>query len=210
MRKSWKAWVATVALLTAMPLLAQQTAKEAEREAGSIEEYEKILRKSGNHEILARLEGTWQGNLKATVFANDPKQRLRETAMKDTLQAGMILNGNFLEAEYTMEIEGHPSKGKIVMGYNGAEREFYRLYMSEGEARGTWSTGVYIRSQDALHFRGVEKDPVSGDKFEKRDVFTFGPDKDKFHYKLSYTFADGSVMEVAEGDYVRVKDEKKP
>ena len=75
MRKSWKTWVAAAALLTAMPLLAQQTAKEAEREAGSGEQYDKLLRRTGNHEILARLEGNWQGNLKANVFSDDPKQR---------------------------------------------------------------------------------------------------------------------------------------
>jgi Protein of unknown function (DUF1579) len=208
MRKSWKAWVAAVALLTAMPLLAQQTAKEAEKEAGSFEQYDKLLRQSGNHEILARLAGNWQADLKAMVWGGTP---FRETSMKDTVNGEMIMGGNFLQVHSSSEIAGGvPSKTMAIMGYNGADRQFYRLYMSEGEPRGTWSTGVYIKSKDSLVFRGTEHDPVSGDKFEKWDVFTFGADKDKFHYELSYMFADGSEMKVANGDYTRVKDEKKP
>ena len=40
----------------------------------------------------------------------------------------------------------------------------------------------------------------------KRDVFTFGPDKDKFHYEQYYRFADGSEVKPLEGDYTRVKE----
>jgi hypothetical protein len=208
MRNSWKTWAGLAALLAALPLGAQQTAKEAEKEAGSYEQYDKRLRRSGNHEILARLAGNWEGTIKVLVFGGKP---FRETVLKDTLNGEMILNGNFYEGHSSASIEGGaPSKSMIVMGYNGADKEFYRLYMTDGEARGTRSTGVYIKSKDQLVFRGIEHDPVSGDKFEKWDVFTFGADKDKFHYELSYMFADGSELKVSNGDYTRVKDEKKP
>lgn len=208
MTKSWKVWIGMAALLVAMPLGAQQTAKEAEKEAGTPEQYEKLLRRSGHHEILERLAGKWQGTLKVLVFGGNP---FRETSMKETLEAEMILNGNFFQAHSTSMIEGGgPMKAMIIMGYNGADKQFYRLYMNEGEPRGTWSTGVHIKSKDSLVFRGIEHDPVSGDEFEKWDVYTFGPDKDKFHYELSYMFADGSEIKVANGDFTRVKDEKKP
>jgi hypothetical protein len=209
MKKSWKAWMGVAVLLVAMPLGAQQTAKEAEKEAGSMEQYDKLLRRSGNHEILERLAGNWEGNLKVKVWGG------AQPNMKDTVKGEMIMGGNFLEVHSNALIEGGaPAETKVIMGYNGADKQFYRLYMNEGEPRGTWSTGVYIKSKDQLLFRGIEHDPVSGDKFEKWDVFTFGPDKDKIHYELSYMFADGSKMEkVAEGYYTRVKTEqteKKP
>ena len=130
--------------------------------------------------------------------------------MSDTLNAKMIFNGNFLEAEQTSNIEGSIGKSKIIMGYNGADKEFYRLYMNEGEPRGTWSTGVHLRARDALIFNGTEHDPVSGDKFIKREIFDFGPDKDKIGYELLYVFADGSQMKVVDGVYTRVKEGPKP
>lgn len=199
MRKSsLNAWLGAAALLLALPLSAQQTAKEADKEAGTHDQYEKILRKSGNHEILARLEGTWRAeNLKTLIYG--PK----EVIMKDTLEAKLIFDGNFLETTFAQELGGL-NKGRTLMGYNGADKHFWRLFMN-ADPRGTWSTGVYVRAKDALVFRGEEHDPVSGDRFEKREVFTFGPDKDKFHFELFYEFADGSELEVVDGDYHRVK-----
>lgn len=204
MRKSWNVWLGAAALLLALPLTAQQSAKEAEKEAGTIEQYEKILRFSGNHEILRRLEGTWQANnLKGTAYGTP----LREVLVKDTLESKMIL-GAFLETDFAMDIGGTGegvAKGKIIMGYDGAEKHFFRLYMNEGDPRGTWSTGVHLRAKNALIFRGIEHDPVSGDKFDKREVFTFGPDPEKITYEQFYGFADGSELKVLEGTYTRVK-----
>lgn len=206
MKKSWKIWLPAALLLAALPLAAQQTAKEAEKEAGTGEQYDKLLRRTGHHDILARLEGSWQGSMKVLVWGPPP----RETVMSDTLDVKLIFNGNFLEAEQTSNIEGNKFRSKIIMGYNGADKEFYRLYMNEGEPRGTWSTGVHLRGRDALIFNGNEHDPVSGDKFTKREIYDFGPNKDEIGYELSYVFADGSEMKVANGVYKRVKAEAKP
>jgi Protein of unknown function (DUF1579) len=201
MKKIWSFCLGAAVVLMALPLSAQQTLKEAEREAGTREQYDKILRQSGNHEILARLEGTWQGTHKVLGYGTP----FRENQMKDTLEVKSILNGNFFEAHFTSEIAGFPNKGMVMMGYNGADKEFWRLYMNEADPRGIYSTGVYVRSKDMLVFRGIEHDPVSGDKFEKRDVFIFGPDKDKLVYELHYAFADGSELKVIDGTYTRAK-----
>lgn len=206
MKKSWKIWLPAALLLAALPLAAQQTAKEAEKEAGTGEQYDKLLRRTGHHDILARLEGSWQGSMKVLVWGPPP----RETVMSDTLDVKLIFNGNFLEAEQTSNIEGNTFRSKIIMGYDGADKEFYRLYMNEGEPRGTRSTGVHLRARDALIFNGNEHDPISGDKFTKREIFDFGSNKDEFGYELSYVFADGSEMKVATGVYKRVKQEAKP
>ena len=203
MRKSLKACLGAAALLLALPLTAQQSAKEAEKEAGTIEQYEKILRYSGNHDILRRLEGTWQANeLKGKAYGTP----LRDVLVKDTLESKMIL-GAFLETDFVMGMSGDEggAKGKIIMGYDGAAKHFFRLYMNEGDPRGTWSTGVHLRAKNALIFRGFEHDPVSGDKFEKREVFGFGPDPEKITYEQYYTFADGSEIKVLEGTYTRIK-----
>lgn len=203
MRKSLKACLGAAALLLALPLTAQQSAKEAEKEAGTIEQYEKILRYSGNHDILRRLEGTWQANeLKGKAYGTP----LRDVLVKDTLESKMI-HGAFLETDFVTGMVGEEggARGKIIMGYDGAARHFFRLYMNEGDPRGTWSTGVHLRAKNALVFRGFEHDPVSGDKFEKREVFGFGPDPEKVTYEQYYTFADGSEIKVLEGTYTRIK-----
>ena len=202
MKTSWKAWIGVAALLVATPLLAQQSAKEAEKEAGNPAEYEKLLKPADKHEILNRLVGTWKGEFKVLLYG--PK----EATMTHDFVAAWILKDNFLEINYTQDIQGSLLKVKTLMGYNGAWRRFYQLFMTDGEPRGTYSKGVYLKAKNALLFTGTEDDPVSGDSYERLDLYTFQDNKDKIGYQLLYRFADGSEMKVVDGTYTRVKDAK--
>lgn len=199
MRKSWKAWVGMAALLVATPLMAQQTAKEAEREAGNAADYQKILKPADKHEILGRLVGNWKGDFKVLLYGTP----LRESTMKQEFEGRWILKENFLEIDFLQDIQGSIMKAKILMGYNGSLRRFYQLYLTDGEPRGTYSLGVLFRSKNALVFTGTEDDPISGDSYERRDIFTF-LDKDKISYQLIYRFLDGSELKAADGTYTRV------
>jgi hypothetical protein len=190
-------------LLAALPALAQQTAKEAEREAGTPDEYEKILKPADKHEILNRLVGTWKGDFKVLLYGTP----LRESTMKQDFVGKWILKDNFLEIDFTQDIQGSILKAKILMGYNGSMRRFYQLYLTDGEPRGTYSLGVLFRAKNALVFTGTEDDPISGDAYERRDVFTF-IDKDKIGYQLIYRFLDGSELKAADGTYTRVPESK--
>lgn len=192
--KRWL-WVLTVFLL-ALPLSAQQTAKEAEKPVGGDREVEKELMPPEMFKILGQLAGTWQGDLKVLLHGSPP----RETKMTDKLTAEWILGGKFLETRFNNGFV----EGKIIMGYNGMTREFFRYLMDTEDPRGLFSRGVYVRSKNALVFRGEESNAISRDIFHKRDVFTFGPDKDKFYYELFYGFADGSEVRIMEGYYTRV------
>lgn len=199
MRNCWKAWCGIAALLLTLPLSAQQTAKEAELEAGPAEEYKKHLSPPDKFEILGRFVGTWEGTFTAWTHGTPPKQ----VPMKETLEAKWILKDQFLDTHFSMQFPGNVNQGRVTMGYDGAKRHFYRVFLVDYDPRGTFSTGYYIRSKNALVFHGVENDPVSGDTFTKRDVFTF-LDKDKIAYAQFYSFADGSEVKVIEGHYTRV------
>ncbi|HSF43550.1 MAG TPA: DUF1579 family protein [Thermoanaerobaculia bacterium] len=205
MRKSWKIWLGAAALLVTLPLAAQKTAKEAETHQGAPADYEKILKPAAEHEILDRFVGTWKADLKILLYGPPPK----ESWMKDILEAQWILNDRFIETSFASEYAGGPVKGKVIMGYDGASKEFFRVFLVDWDSRGTFSRGVYIKSKNALVFHGTEHDPISGDKFQKRDVFTFGPDKNKFLYEEYYIFADGSEIKPIEGYYTRVVPETK-
>src|SRR5215212_10749283 len=100
MKKSWKAWAGAATLLLALPLGAQQTAKEAEHEAGNPTEYDKHLNPADMHEILGRFVGNWQANLKVLVYGTPP----REATMKDALEAKWILSDRFIETQFTSEL----------------------------------------------------------------------------------------------------------
>jgi len=200
MRKSWKVCLGLATLLAALPLAAQQTAKEAEKEAGTPAEYERLLKPADKHEILGRLVGRWKGELKVLLYGTPS-----EGMMPEEIEAHWIMKENFIEMNTTQRIRDFEVHAKILVGYNGSIKKFYQLYLSDGEPRGSYSLGVHLRSKNALVFRGMEDDPVSGDSFERRDVYTF-VDKDKIQYQLFYTFVDGSEIKAIDGFLTRVKD----
>lgn len=192
-----KRWLlAVAALLLVLPLSAQQTAKEAEAPAQTDRDIEKEMMPPEIHAILGRLTGSWQADLKVVLHGTPP----REARMTDKLKTEWILGDKFLETSF----DSGPVQGKIIMGYNGITREFFRYRMDSQDPRGLFSRGVYIKSKDQLVFRAEEVHPITRDAFYKREVFTFGPDKDKVHYELYYELADGSEVKPVEGDYTRV------
>jgi len=203
MRTFWKAWIGVAALLVATPLLAQQSAKEAEKEAGNPAEYEKVLKPADKHEVLNRLVGSWKGEFKVLIYGP-----VKEATMTQDFVGQWILKDNFLEIDFNQDIRGSKLKAKVLMGYNGAWRRFYQLYMTDGEPRGTYSKGVFLKAKNTLLLTGTEDDPISGDSYERLDFFNFQDNKDKIGYQLVYRFADGSEMKVADGTYTRVKDAK--
>lgn len=193
--------IAATAALTAfvLPLSAQQTATEGEKDTADKPAFLKLVRPADKLEILGRFVGTWEGTFKVMLHGTPPV----EATMKDRLEAKWILGDSFVETDFAGGFNTITLKGRVIMGYNGGRKHFYRMFLGDWDPRGTYSIGHFIRSRNALVFKGSEDDPLTGDSFEKRDAFTF-VDKDKIFYEQFYTFADGSEVKVMEGHYMRV------
>lgn len=186
-----------------LPLSAQQTVKEAEKDTADKAAFLKLIRPEAEMEILGRFVGTWEGTFKVMLHGTPPV----EATMKDRLEAKWILGNSFIDTDFAGQFNDNKMVGRVTMGYNGGKKHFYRIYLADWDPRGTYSIGYYIRSRNALVFKGPEDDPLTGDSFEKRDSFTF-VDKDNIYYEQFYTFADGSEVRVMEGTYKRVSEKK--
>ena len=182
-----------------LPLAAQQTVKEAEKDTADRAAFTRLIRPEDKMEILGRLVGTWEGTFNILMHGTPPVA----STLKDRLETKWILGDSFVDTDFTTEHKTSKTKGRVTMGYNGGKKHFYRIFLADWDPRGTYSIGHYIRSRNALVFKGSEDDPLTGDSFEKRDTFTF-VDKDKIYYEQFYTFADGSEVRVMEGHYIRV------
>lgn len=190
---------AMIASLWALPLAAQQTAHEGAAEPDPKVDFQALLRPPEKFEILGRFVGTWEGTFKVWMHGDPPPV----TSMKDTIEATWVFGDSFLDSHFTNVLNEKSLKGRVTMGYHAGRKHFYRIYLADWDPRGTYSAGHYIRSKNALVFKGMEDDPHTGDSFEKRDSFTF-VDKNKIFYEQFYAFADGSEVKVMEGHYTRV------
>jgi hypothetical protein len=193
---------AMAAALMTLPLAAQQTAQDVTKgPSPNLEEFQRRVRPAEQFEILSRFVGNWEGNLTAWIHG----QPLKQARIKDVLAAKWILKDSFLDTQFALTIGDTIQKGRVTMGYNASTHQFFRILMGEWDPRGTSSTGVYVRSKNALAFEGTDHSPITGDTWEKREIFTF-LDKDKIAYEQVLVFADGTELKAIEGHYTRMSE----
>src|SRR5687768_7570147 len=101
MRKCWNTlamtgMIAMIAMTAfVLPLSAQQTVKEAEKDTADKAAFMKLVRPDDKFEILGRFVGTWEGTFKVMLHGEPPV----ETTMKDRLEAKWIMNNTFIDTD---------------------------------------------------------------------------------------------------------------
>lgn len=188
-----------VAVLSLQPLAAQKSAKEAERTQNP-EDYSMLL-PGENQKLLDPFVGKWQATLRTWGHGTPPP----ESSLKQTMDSKWVLNGNFLQTDFTTQFAGseHVFQGIIYRGYNPADKHHVAILLSNGDARETVSTGSWDAAAKTFTFQGTEKDPHLGDAFVRKEVFRFEKPNEYF-YQLFYVFKDGSEIKAAEGTFKRV------
>jgi Protein of unknown function (DUF1579) len=202
MKTTWIAAALTAAVLSLHPAAAQKSAKEAEKPQNG--DYSALLR-GPKHDALTQFEGTWQTTLRIWGHGTPPP----ESKMEQTVTARWILRNNWLQTDFTQKFppNNEPFTGHVFRGYNGATENYVAILMSDGDVRETVSTGTYDPAKKMFVFVGPEKDPVTQDTFQRKEIYTF-LDGDSYKYELIYVFLDGSDVKAAEGLFTRVKDKK--
>lgn len=196
------AWLALV--LLAAPLAAQKSAEEAQKMPLDHEKAVKALDTAEQQKILGQLAGSWDGSLKVFLHGNPPP----EVSATDTNTTDWTLGGLWIQSESLLKFPGTPDiTWRILMGYNPSHKNYVRIALSSQDPRETISTGTYDAATKTFTFKGVERSPVTGDDFGRRDVIKL-VDPDKFTWEIFYTFQDGSELRAFNGTYTRKKTGK--
>src|SRR5689334_7648263 len=127
MRKSWKAWCGAAALLLTLPIAAQQTVKEAEKDTADKSAFRKLVRPDDKFEILNRFVGTWEGTFKVMLHGEPPV----EATFKDKLETKWVLGDSFIDTQFDGAFGTNVMRGRATMGYNGGKKHFYGIYLGE-------------------------------------------------------------------------------
>ncbi|HYG62844.1 MAG TPA: DUF1579 family protein [Thermoanaerobaculia bacterium] len=204
-RKPWTAAAAlvTAAVLSLHPAAAQKTAKEAEQPQTS-PEYAKLL-PGENHKPLHPLVGKWEATLRGWGHGSPPP----EFTFQQTLDTRWVMRNNWLQTDFTTKFPQvpEPFRGIVYRGYNAATENYVAILLSDGDVRETVSKGTWDPAKKTFVFIGPEKDPVTQDTFQRKEIYTL-LDADSFKYQLIYVYQDGSESRAAEGTFTRVKDKK--
>ncbi len=105
-----------------------------------MEVYRKLGTPGGPHKMLAKLTGKWTTRTKAWMAPDQPP-----TEGKGSCEQKMILDGHYLQQEYTGEMMGSPFTGINVLGYDNHAKKYVSTWID------SMSTGIY-------HFEGTASD----------------------------------------------------
>jgi hypothetical protein len=95
--------------------------------------YMKVGIPGAPHQRLARMEGSWITKTTASMGPDDPSME-----SKGTCKQKMILDGRFLQQEYTGDMMGTTFKGINLIGYDNYTKKYVSIWID------SMSTTIYL------------------------------------------------------------------
>lgn len=138
--------------------------------AAMMEAYEKAGTPGEHHEVLGRMVGEW--NLEVRMYIDPSGEPEVSTGTSVTK---WVMDGRFLEEKVTGEFMGAPFTGHGLTGYNNLTGEYEATWIDNH----TTKIGRYegkMDDQGRLIFVTESKDPASGEMVKSRSVMKFVSD----------------------------------
>jgi len=132
-------------ILQGLGIPVKPTAKEEEKKQegkvdmqAMMEVYTKLATPTAPHKMLANLVGTWTTQTKAWMEPGKPP-----VEGTGTCEQKMLLDGRYLQQEYSGEMMGSPFTGINLIGYDNHTKRYVSTWID------SMSTGIYYFEGDA-------------------------------------------------------------
>ena len=113
--------------------MTEQTMQERNSATAMMEIYQKLATPGAQHALLAKMEGSWKTRTMSWMTPDQPP-----VSSEGICQQKMILDGRFLQQEFTGDMMGAPFIGIGINGYDNHQQKFVSIWMD------TMGTGIYF------------------------------------------------------------------
>jgi uncharacterized protein DUF1579 len=97
-----------------------------------MEMYQKLATPGEPHKLFATLAGSWTTTTKEWMELGKPP-----TESTGTAEMKMVLDGRFLQQEFTSQMMGQPFSGIGIDGYDNLRKRYVTTWID------TWGTGIF-------------------------------------------------------------------
>lgn len=98
----------------------------------TMEMYQKLATPGEPHKLFATLAGSWTTTTKEWMEPGKPP-----TESTGTAEMKMVLDGRFLQQEFTSQMMGQPFSGIGIDGYDNLRKRYVTTWID------TWGTGIF-------------------------------------------------------------------
>lgn len=141
-----------------------------------------------NHEVLSPLVGSWSHDL---TFWQTPEAEPMK--MSATSEARWVMDGRYVQADYTGEFMGMPFQGRDMIGYDNLRQKYFSVWIDNHSTGPMDAWGTYDPATKTLTLEGTSIDPMTGATIESRSTLEF-LDDGSVHYESHMKGADGEMF----------------
>lgn len=194
-------WLTSCALLGALGLLASAPAPAGEKkEQGGFADYQKLAAPGPEHQLLAKMAGTWEAKVKTWM---DPTKKEPDEST-GTFKRKMILGGRYLQEEYKGNMAGKPFEGGGLVGYDKVRKQYTNVWVDSMSTGIMTFTGQYDPKTKTYTYTADDIDGVTGKKMKFKSVARIVSD-DEEHFEMYVVAGPGMEFKVMEIHSTRKK-----
>jgi Protein of unknown function (DUF1579) len=190
--------IAVFSFLFVVPVVPAKESKDkkAMDPQAMMEAYEKLATPGEPHKQLATLAGSWTTKTKEWM---EPGKPPAESA--GSVEMKMVLDGRYLQQEYSGEMMGRPYSGIGLSGYDNLLKRYVSTWVD------TMGTGIFVMEGTAgadgktITLKGQHAQP-GGSQMKHRAVWKI-VDGDTQTFEMYGTHAGGKEMKMMEILYTR-------
>ena len=149
------------------------------------------------HEMFAKFDGEWEGEITMWVEPGKPPTKNSGTAVNK-----MVLGGLYQESKYLGTFNGMPFEGKSLLAYDNAKKKFLSTWIDNFGSGIMIMEGTWDAKNKTIHFLGKQADPLTGQDMEVREIFKI-IDDDTQMMEMYMTPVGGDEFKTMEIKYTR-------
>lgn len=174
------AWVVQLAL-PAAPMAQEMTEDQMQAWMAAMSPNE-------NHQALEPLVGSWSHEL---TFWQTPDAE--PTTMTATSESRWVMDGRYVQSDYTGDFMGMPFKGRDMIGYDNLKKKYFSVWVDNMSTGPMEAWGTYDAEAKALSLEGSAIDPMSGKELQSKSTLKV-LDDGSLHYEAFMEGDDGEMF----------------
>ncbi len=181
-----------LALVLAVPAVAQEEPKAPAMGGPEMEAMMKAMSPGEQHKHLARLAGDWTYTSKMWM---DPSAPAMESG--GTMHAEVMFGGRYVEHHWKGSFMNMPFEGRGTDAYDNVAKQYVSTWIDSMSTGIMYSTGTCDDAGKSCTQSGDYWDPMTGKKTTMRSTITW-PDDNSFKMEMFGKGPNGQEMKMAE------------
>ena len=163
------------------------------QKADAAKQMEQAIAPGAKHKALEPFTGEWTAEVKAWMTPGEPPSESKGTA-----KATWIMDGRYVQEEFSGDFMGQPFRGMSLTGYDNVRGKYRSVWVDNMSTTIVTSEGDLDAAGKVLTFNGDYACAMTGDKHKQTKMISRIVSKDKHVFEMHDPTlgANSKVMEI--------------